>query len=247
MDITSRLESVCERIATAAERADRRPETIELVAVTKTWPAETVLTAYKVGLRHFGENRAEELSAKRAAVEGDLGSEAGITWHAIGALQSRKTNQVADSATVFHALERAKIAQKLSSRLVENGRVDSGPLRIFIEVNLSGEQNKAGLLCDHWEEDGGQRESLMALVQLVQDLPGLQPSGLMTMAPWQVDERVIRDVFKRTRRLSEWLQAQFEVAIWTQLSMGMSDDFELAILEGATHIRVGRAIFGSRG
>jgi len=246
MDIASRLESVRERIATAAERAGRRPEAIELVAVTKTWPAETVLAAYEAGLRHFGENRAEELSGKRTAVETILGSDSGITWHAIGALQSRKANLVADSATVFHALERSKIARKLSSRLVENGRLEAEALGVFIEVNLSGEPNKAGIACDQWEENGLQREKLLELAQLVQNLPGLRPFGLMAMAPWQVEERVIRDVFGRTRRLSEWLLDQSEAGDWSKLSMGMTDDYELAILEGATHIRIGRAIFGSR-
>ena len=96
----------------AAERAGRRPEEIELVAVTKTWPAETVLAAYEAGQRHFGENRAEELSSKRANVEDALGSDPGIVWHAIGALQSRKTNMVSDSAEVFHEIERPKIARR---------------------------------------------------------------------------------------------------------------------------------------
>ena len=247
MDIATQLKAVRDRMAIAAERAGRRPEEIELVAVTKTWPAETVLAAYEAGQRHFGENRAEELSSKRATVEYALGSNPGIVWHAIGALQSRKTNMVADSATVFHAMLRPKIAQRLSNRLVENGRVETDLLDVFVEVNLSGEKNKAGIDCSDWEEDGRQRENLLAMAQLVHDLPGLRPLGLMTMAPWQVEEQVIRDVFNRTRRLSEWLQSQFESPEWSHLSMGMTDDFELAILEGATHVRVGRAIFGSRG
>ena len=247
MDIATRLAEVQDRMATAAERAGRRREEIELVAVTKTWPAETVLAAYKAGHRHFGENRAEEMTAKRATVEGALGSDSGIIWHAIGALQSRKTNMVADSAAVFHALERPKIARRLSNRLVENGRSETDPLRVFVEVNLSGETNKAGIDCSHWEENGRQRENLLVMAQLVHDLPGLSSLGLMTMAPWQVEEMIIRDVFCRTRRLAEWLQTQFGDAEWSQLSMGMTDDFELAILAGATHIRVGRAIFGSRG
>ena len=246
MDITTQLAAVRDRIAIAAEEAGRRPEEIQLVAVTKTWPAETVVTAYQAGLRDFGENRAEELASKQAAVEAVLGPKAGIIWHAIGTLQSRKTNLVADNASVFHALDRPKIARRISQRLVDNGRSETDPLLVFVEVNLSGEKSKAGIDCGHWEEDDRQREELLVMAQLIQDLPGLQSLGLMTMAPWQVDEDIIRDVFRRLHRLSEWLQQNFSDSEWSRLSMGMTDDFELAINEGATHIRVGRAIFGSR-
>ncbi|MGD8584894.1 MAG: YggS family pyridoxal phosphate-dependent enzyme [Chloroflexota bacterium] len=246
MDIEERYQVVLDRVATAADRACRPATDITLVAVTKTWPAETVVAAHRAGMRHFGENRAAELTEKRPAVEAVLGPDSGIAWHAIGALQSRKTNMIADAADVFHALDRAKIANRLSRRLVENGRAESDPLPVFIEVNLSGEASKSGLECSEWESAVGQRQSLRQLAALVQELPGLVPQGLMTMAPWQVEDEVIRRVFRGTRQLAQWLQDAEPDGRWLGLSMGMTDDFEIAIEEGATHIRVGRAIFGPR-
>jgi PLP dependent protein len=246
MDIEQRYRDVLDRIQAAAVRADRRADEITLVSVTKTWPAETVLAAQQAGMRHFGENRAEELVEKRPIVEAALGPDANLTWHAIGALQSRKTNLIADAADVFHALDRSKIAQRLSRRLVENGRAETAPLTVFIEVNLSGEASKSGLDCSDWEALAEQRQALQRLAEFVQQMPGLAPLGLMTMAPWQVEDEVVRSVFRRTRQLADWLQDAVQDGEWTGLSMGMTDDFEIAIEEGATHVRVGRAIFGPR-
>jgi hypothetical protein len=246
MLLEERYQEVMDRITAAADRACRPTNEITLVAVTKTWPAETVIAAHKAGMRHFGENRAEELSEKRSAVETALGPDSGIVWHAIGALQSRKTNMVADQADVFHALDRAKVARRLSRRLVENGRAVTRPLPVFIEVNLSGESSKSGLDCSDWESLEEQRQALRKMASLVQELPGLIPVGLMTMAPWQVEEEVIRRVFRRTRQLAQWLQDAEPDAQWSGLSMGMTDDYEIAIEEGATHVRIGRAIFGPR-
>ena len=113
MGIEERYQTIVDRIAAAAERSGRPATDITLVAVSKTWPADTVVSAYGAGMRHFGENRAEEMTSKRPAVEAVLGPNAGIVWHAIGALQSRKTKQVADTADVFHALDRAKVADRL--------------------------------------------------------------------------------------------------------------------------------------
>ena len=246
MGINERYQAVLDRIATAAARVERQPGDITLVAVTKTWPAETVVAATEAGMRHFGENRAEELAEKRPAVEAAVGRDAGIVWNAIGPLQSRKTNLVADAADVFHALDRAKVANRLSRRLVENRRAETNPLPVFVEVNLSGEASKSGLDCTDWESSAGQRQALSEMAGLVEELPGLEPLGLMTMAPWMVEEEIIRTVFRRTRQLAMWLQEARPGSRWTGLSMGMTDDFEIAIEEGATHVRVGRAIFGPR-
>lgn len=246
MDMKEGFGEVRDRVALAAKRASRQPNEVTIVAVTKTWPAEIVVAAYNAGMRHFGENRAEELDEKRPLVEAELGPKSGIHWHAIGALQSRKTKFVAENADTFHALDRLKIANRLSNHIMENEPDQEKALRVFIEVNVSGEASKAGLDCNQWEDDETQREKLLNLARTTAELPGLVPVGLMTMAPWQVEESVIRRVFERTRRLSEWLQGQLPESEWTQLSMGMSDDFEIAIEEGATHIRVGRAIFGPR-
>ena len=238
--IRERYATVYERISAATTRAGRSADGITLVAVTKTWPAELALAAYEVGLRDFGENRPEELAAKRPVVEAALGPESGITWHLIGTLQSRKSRLAADHADVFHALEREKIARRLAADLAENGRM----LPSFVEVNLSGEAKKSGLNVSRWEEDATQRDAVRRM--LVDATPVLPVIGLMTMAPWDVPPEDIRAVFRRCRQLAEWLSAEVPGAPRLALSMGMTDDFEIAIDEGATHIRVGRALFGER-
>ena len=241
--IAENYTAVTQRIHQAAQRANRDPAAVTLVAVTKTWPIDCLLAAYHAGMRDFGENRAEELARKRTEMSMQLGSAASdIVWHQIGTLQSRKTDLVADHADVFHALDRLKIAQRLSRQLVENGRT----LPVFLEVNLSGEASKAGFNVTAWEDDATQRVKLRKEIETIAQLPGLQIQGLMTMAPWGAAEDVLRDVFRRTRLLAEWLQSNIHAATITQLSMGMTDDFEIAIEEGATHVRVGRALFGTR-
>jgi pyridoxal phosphate enzyme (YggS family) len=231
-----------ERVAAAANRAGRPSSSITLVAVTKTWPVETLLEAYAAGMRHFGENRTHELAEKRPALEATLGLRSGITWHQIGALQSRQTKDAAGYADLFHALDRLKIARRLSNQLEKNGRI----LPTFLEVNISGEGTKSGFEMSNWENDATQRAELRKVVTEIAGLPGLTICGLMTMAPWDLSETIIRSVFRRTRHLAQWLQTEFPEENFSQLSMGMTDDFEIAIEEGATHIRVGRAIFGSR-
>jgi len=240
--IEERYHTVLSKIYHAAQQANRQPQGITLVAVTKTWPVEVILAAYTAGMRHFGENRAEELAEKRPLVEAKLGPDSGIVWHFIGSLQSRKTNLIADYADVFHALDRVKIANRLSSRLQENGR----SLPIFIEVNVSGEASKSGVTLINWEEDTTQREKLRKLWAAVHELPGLSLQGLMTMAPWHVPEAEIRQVFDHAKQLAGWLENELGLKRPLALSMGMTDDYELAIAAGATHIRVGRALFGER-
>ncbi len=241
-DLHTRYEQIQERIAAAAARANRSPNDITLVAVTKTWPVATVLAAYEVGMRHFGENRVEELAEKVPALTQALGPAHGAIWHLIGNLQSRKTSAAADQAHFFHALDRLKIANRLSTELQENGRT----LPVLLEVNVSGEASKAGFDVTRWETDEGQRRGIRDAAATIAQLPGLQLRGLMTMAPWEVPDEEIRAVFRRTRELAHWLQETLPRLDFTTLSMGMTDDFEIAIEEGATHVRVGRAIFGER-
>ncbi len=240
--LTARLTEVHQRIALAAQRSGRDARDVTLVAVTKTWPVEVVAAAYQAGIRQVGENRAEELSQKKQQLIKLLPEATDLIWHQIGTLQSRKTGLVAENADVFHALDRLKIARRLSQRLSELGRT----LPVFLEVNLSGETAKSGFLASGWEEDATQRENLRNVIEAIAQLPGLELQGLMTMAPWGVEEALIRSVFRRTRLLAEWLQQDLPQLVLDQLSMGMTDDFEIAIEEGATFIRVGRAIFGSR-
>lgn len=239
--IAERYEAVMARIAAAAARANRPADDVTLVAVTKTWPAELLLEAYATGMRHFGENRTVELGEKRPLIEAQLGRNSGIVWEFIGTLQSRQSQMVADLADSFHALDRLKIATRLSRQLVENGRL----LPVYLEINVSGETSKSGFQMSNWEKDATQREELRKAVETINDLPGLRPVGLMTMAPWEAPDEEIRAVFRRTRLLRDWLETAVNLPL-PQLSMGMTDDFELAIEEGATHVRVGRALFGFR-
>lgn len=241
-ELRERRDAVMARIAAAADRAGRDADGITLIAVTKTWPAELVIAAHEIGLRHFGENRPEELAAKRPAVEAALGGDGGIVWHLIGPVQSRKSGLAAAHADVFHALDRSKIARRLSSDLDRSGRM----LPSFIEINVSGEESKQGLDLADWENDATQRENLRTMIRKTAQLPGLSFVGLMTMAPWDVEPDVIRSVFRRMRELADWLRADGIVESALCLSMGMTDDFEIAIEEGATHVRVGRALFGER-
>lgn len=222
-------------------RAGRDPAGITLVGVSKTWPVANLLAAYEAGLRHFGENRPEELAEKRPAIEAELGPENGIVWHHIGTVQSRKTHLVAAYADYFHALDRLKIANRLAAQ-----RPAGQPLPALIEINISGEASKAGFACHEWGTNSSQRETLVAAVQAIQALPALELRGLMTMAPWDVPEAEIRAVFRRTRELATWLNETIPGLALSDLSMGMSGDFEMAIEEGATLVRVGSAIFGYR-
>ena len=241
-EISSRLSAVRLRIAQAAEKAKRDPNEITLIAVSKTWPAEAVCAAYQCGIRDVGENRPEELAAKKDRVQELIPGVIDLTWHQIGTVQSRKAQFVVTHADVFHALDRLKIGQRISNQLQQYER----NLPVLLEVNLSGEASKSGFLANDWEEDATSQDSLRNVIETITKLPGLKLQGLMTMAPWGVHEDVIRSVFRRTRLLAEWLQKEVPTCELPQLSMGMSDDFEIAIEEGATIVRVGRAIFGQR-
>ncbi|MEM7119585.1 MAG: YggS family pyridoxal phosphate-dependent enzyme [Chloroflexota bacterium] len=240
--IAERYEQVNERIAQVAGRVGRSVDEITLVAVTKTWPTAVLLEAYEAGMRHFGENRTAELAQKRPKLEAELGSDSGIVWEFIGTLQSRQTAVVAELADTFHALERMKVANRLGRQLGENGR----SLPTFIEINVSGEASKSGFQMSNWKTDATQREQLRSVVQTIKNLSGIEIVGLMTMAPWGAPEAEIRTVFQQTRAVRDWLETAVSGLTLPQLSMGMTDDFEIAIEEGATHVRVGRAIFGSR-
>ena len=227
------LQAVQQRIVAAADRVGRDPAGITLVAVTKTQPPAVIQAAYQLGLRHFGENRVEEAGPKLAGLPDD------IIWHMIGHIQGRKAGPVASLFDMVHSLESVKLARRLD-RLSEG---QPGPLPVLLEFNISGEAGKYGFAADRWPEDGVQRESIFAAVQEIIGLPHLQVQGLMTMAPIVTDAEEARPVFTRLRKLLEELAAAFPQAGLWHLSMGMTDDFEVAIEEGATLVRVGRAIF----
>jgi hypothetical protein len=217
LDLRSRLEQVQARIANAAERAGRRPEDITLIAVTKVFPASAIRDAYELGLRDFGENYLQEFEDKYPQVR-DL-SEA--RFHLIGHLQSNKAKRAAE---LFHCIQTVD-SEKLARRLDAVNK----PLDVMLEVKLSHEEAKSG----------ADPSELSGLIAAVKGLANLSLRGLMTMPPWSDDPEVSRPYFRRLRELAR----EHGLA---QLSMGMSHDLEAAIEEGATHVRVGTALFGRR-
>jgi len=239
--VAARLRQVRERIAEAALRAGRDPAAARLVAVTKARPPEAVLAAWVCGQRDFGENRAEEGAAKISQVEANLEG-AHPTWHMIGHIQRRKARLVVAHFDYVHSVDRTALAQKLSRLAVEAGR----ELPILLECNVSGEASKGGFAVAGWERDAVARASFFAEVETLLALPGLRVEGLMTMAPIAEDPESVRPVFASLRGLRDALREQFPQGAWPHLSMGMTDDFEVAVEEGATLVRIGRAIFGEK-
>ncbi len=231
--LETNVEAVRERIAAAAQRAGRDAAAVTLVAVTKTQPPGVIRAAYELGLRHFGENRVEEAEAKT----GDLPDD--VTWHMIGHIQSRKAGQVADLFQIVHSVDSVKLGRRLDRACADRAE----PLPVLLECNVSGETSKYGFAADRWTADSAQREVLWAAVSEIVALPHLCVQGLMTMAPILADQEQTRPVFAALRRLRDELAAAFPEGDWRHLSMGMTDDFEVAIEEAATLVRVGRAIF----
>jgi len=223
--IASNLQAVRARIATAAIAAGRRPEEVELLAVSKTWPVDCIIDAARAGQRAFGENYVQEGVDKiLAAVDLDL------TWHFIGPLQSNKTRPVAEHFAWVHTLERLRIAERLSAQ-----RPASLPaLQVCVQVNISGEASKSGCA----------PEEALALCRAVADLPRLQLRGLMAIPEATDDPAGQRAAFRRLRDV--YNKARVAGLPLDTLSMGMSHDLEAAVTEGATIVRIGTAIFGER-
>jgi len=233
--IAERIESVRERIAKAAERSGRDADDVLLVAVTKTHPVETIRKAYDAGLRHFGENRPEEALPKIEALNAQLASEGASapTWHMIGHIQHRKVKLVIGKYALIHSVDTVKLARRLDGKLEEAGL---GVQPILLEVNVSGEPTKYGF----------RPEELPGAVEEILALKHLEIQGLMTVAPIAEDPEEVRPVFRRLRELMDELKGKYPEVPWKHLSMGMTDDFEVAIEEGSTIVRIGRAIFGPR-
>lgn len=230
VDITVNLDDVRQRIAGAAQRVGRDPDEVTLVAVSKTKPMWMIQAAAMAGQLDFGENRLEELWRKVDESQAlDLNA---IRWHMIGPIQSRKTPQAVGPFALIHSVDRLKIARRLS----RDAEAADCVLSVLLEVNVSGEDSKHGFAPD---------DLATAAVEMAA-LPGIRVMGLMTMAPFVADEAVIRPVFRRLRELRDDLAVQLPQIDWRHLSMGMTNDFEIAVEEGATIVRVGSAIFGAR-
>jgi hypothetical protein len=205
-----------------------------LVTVTKGHPTETVEAALKAGLRVFGENYAQEGIAKMLACS----DWTGVEWHMIGHVQSRKAGMVAENYDWLHSLDSLKLARRLDRFAGQVGR----RLPVLLECNVSGEQSKFGL--EAWRENNW--AALAGQIEPIIELGHLRVLGLMTMPPFLPDPETARPFFQRLRRLKEYLAGQFPGVDWSELSMGMSADYQVAVQEGATIVRVGTAILGPR-
>jgi pyridoxal phosphate enzyme (YggS family) len=212
---------VRQRIDAAVARAGRPPGCVQLIAVSKTFPAATVREAFDAGQRHFGENRIQDFEARRAGMQWP-----GAVWHFIGHLQSNKAARAVQLFDIIHTVDSVSLAERLDN---QRQKQQGGPLPVLIEVKLSEEAAKTG----------ASESEVAALADAIRKLPHLELRGLMTMPPWSLDPEVARPYFRRLRGIASRIEV-------TELSMGMTNDFETAVEEGSTMVRVGTAIFGKR-
>lgn len=226
--IPANVNTIRGRIAAACQRAGRRPDDVTLVAVSKTFPAERVREAVEVGVLDIGENYVQELLEKREKL-----ADAAIRWHFIGHLQSNKVKYIAPWVTLIHAVDTVGLVREIDNRAAKSGRV----LELLVEVNTTGEGTKFGV----------QPEATVSFVRSLEGFPNIRVAGLMTIGPFLPDPEGSRPMFRTLRELrSEAAQMGQDNVTMHHLSMGMTGDFEVAIDEGSTLIRVGTAIFGSR-
>ncbi|NPA06111.1 MAG: YggS family pyridoxal phosphate-dependent enzyme [Chloroflexi bacterium] len=233
--IAERYHAVLERIAQAAQRVGRNPNDIRLVVVTKAQPLERVHAVLEAGARDLGENYPEEAVTKIQTLRAAFPD---TRWHMIGHLQRRKAPLVVAHFDMMHSVDRVRIAERLDRLCAQHGRV----LPVLLEFNVGGEASKSGWPA--WDE--ARWPELWPEIEQVLALPHLRVQGVMTIPPWRDNPEDVRPFFQRLRRLRDALARQFPHVSWEHLSMGMSHDFEVAIEEGATFVRVGTAIMGPR-
>jgi len=253
--IQERYEKVLERISRSSLSVRREPDSVRLVVVTKLQPVETVREVVAAGARYLGENYTDEAMAKKVALQAqpvDLthvvskeappysqsNNQSGVQWHIIGHVQSRKAHLVSEFFDYLHSLDSLKLAQRLDYFCRKSARV----LPVLLEFNVSGEQTKSGWSA--WDE--AHWVGLLAEIQTIAALPYLRVSGLMTMAPFSENPEEARPYYRRLRKLQEFLTLRIPQVDWRELSMGMSGDFDVAVQEGATWVRIGQAILGPR-
>lgn len=225
--LAANIATIRKRIEEAAQRASRDPQEVTLIAVSKTRPVEMVKIAYDLGIADFGENRVQEALSKIDAFHPQ-----GLRWHMIGHLQSNKAQRAVASFDSIQSVDTLHLAQMLNRFATESAK----RLPILLEINVAGEASKEGMT---------PAETLL-LAQQIATLPALELQGLMTVAPLVEDPEEVRPVFRALRALRDRLRDQLPECPWQHLSMGMTDDYEIAIEEGATIVRIGRAIFGER-
>jgi hypothetical protein len=235
MSIAENIAAVRERIASAARRAARDPESIALMAVCKTKPAAEIRAAYQAGQRLFGENRVQEFHEKSGELQDLMSGSDAAEFHLIGHLQSNKTNRAAELFHAIDSVDSLAILERLHSTALRLNK----HLPILVEINIGGEDQKAGLAPDSRE--------LEEILEAAPSLLAISIRGLMTVPPFTDDPEGARLYFRRLRELRDQIAARKLPAIdMDELSMGMSHDFEVAIEEGSTCVRVGTAIFGAR-
>jgi pyridoxal phosphate enzyme (YggS family) len=242
-NIAQALAQVRARIEAVAVRAQRKPSEITLVAVSKTFPAAAVAAASAAGQMDFGENRVEEAVPKIEQVN-SLTPQAHIRWHLIGHVQSRKVRDVHGHFALIHSVDTLKLATLLNQRVAQQDAPVAQP--VLLECNVSGEESKSGFALAGWQHDPRVLDAFCRDVEQISALPHVSVRGLMMMAPVVEQPEQARPYFASLRNLRDALRQRFPHIAWEHLSMGMSDDFEAAILEGATMVRIGRAIFGER-
>jgi PLP dependent protein len=231
MSIADNVGRIRDRLASTAARAGRNPDEITLMGVSKTFPAESIREAYQAGIRVFGENRVQEFGGKAETLR-DLDD---ARWHMIGHLQSNKASKATE---LFHAIDSVD-SLRLAERLHDAAKAANKQLDVLIEVNVGGEEAKSGIAPDSPE--------LERILEAASSLDRLRIRGLMTIPPFTEDPQGARPYFRKLRELRDAIRARSLLAVdMDVLSMGMSHDFEVAIEEGSTCVRVGTAIFGSR-
>lgn len=223
------IEKVRADIRSCAIAAGRDPEEITLIGVSKVFPVQYAEAAVMSGLKDLGENRVQELMPK---VERFSALDLDVNWHLIGTLQKNKVKYVIGKTKLIHSVNTVELAEEISRRSTGNNVTT----RILLQANVSGEESKHGFA----------PHQLKPALDNIMDMPGIEVCGLMTMAPIETYEGEAREVFARTRSIYEDLSSYVRSDSWKVLSMGMSQDYKSAILEGATHIRIGTAIFGDR-
>ena len=226
-DLRTRLAAVRESIDAALERSGRGAGGVTIVAVTKTYPASAVLAARDAGLTDVGENRVQELAEKVQAVGRDA-----VTWHLIGHLQRNKARRAIESFDLLHSLDSVRLARELSDAAGAAGST----VRALVQVNASGEETKSGF----------EPDALVDALGEICAMPGVRVEGLMTMAPFTDDRAVLRATFAATRQARDDAAAQLPAFQGRELSMGMSNDYEIAVEEGSTLVRLGTVLFGAR-
>ena len=238
--VAERVAAVRAEIARACERAGRSVDEVTLVAVSKTHAPPLIVEAIRAGVRDLEENRPEEAAPKMQAVAALTPGP--VCWHMIGHVQSRKARLVTRGYTLLHSLDSVRLAERLARYLDAQGQT----LDVLLQMNVSGEATKEGFDAYQWNKRPTQRATLWRDVEAILALPALRVRGLMTMAPLTDDPEMARPVFAALRDLRDALREDFPGADWSALSMGMTDDYPVAIEEGATLVRIGRAIFGER-